>query len=160
MRRSRILIAAVSAGVAFTSLPAPAAAYWEAAGSGSGIGATATVTAGVTISPGTAVQKLFPTGGTSGEVAVVLTNPNPSAVRVPQLALDTAQGTGGFAVDSAHSACPVSSLSYTTQTNGGAGWIVPASGSLSLHLTSAIGLAAAAPNACQDASVTVYLTTS
>jgi hypothetical protein len=158
MRRSRILIAAVSAGVLFASLPAPAAAYWRAGGSGSGGAATANATTGVTISPGTVVQKLFPIGTASGEVAVKLTNPNAAAVRVAQLALDTAQGSGGFTVDASHSGCPVASLSYVTQTNGGAGWIVPPAGSLSLHLTAAIALASTAPSACAGASFTVYLT--
>jgi hypothetical protein len=158
MRRSRILIAAVSAGLAFASLSSSAAGYWDAAGSGSGAAATTTATAGVTISPGTATQQLFPTGTAGGDVAVELTNPNPASVLVSQLALDTGQGSGGFAVDGAHATCPVASLSYTTQTNGGAGWTVPAAGSLSVDLTNAIALATSAPNSCQGASFTVYLT--
>jgi hypothetical protein len=158
MRRSRILIAAASAGIAFTSLPAPAAAYWAGSGSGSGSAATTTATTDVAISPGTATHPAFPTGTPTGDVAVILTNPNAAAVRVAALALDASQGSGGFAVDGAHSGCPVASLSYATQTNGGAGWTVPASGSLALDLTGALTLAAAAPDACQGASFTVYLT--
>jgi hypothetical protein len=157
MRRFRILIAAVSAGVAFTSLPAPVSAHWGAAGSGSGGAATTTVTTAVTISPGTTSHPLFPTGTASGGVAVVLTNTNAAAVRVPQLALDATRGSGGYAVDAGHASCPVSGLSYTTQTNGGAGWIVPAAGSLTLDLANAIALSSTAPNACQGASFTVYL---
>jgi len=158
MRRSRIFIAAVLAGVTFTALPAPAAAYWAGSGAGTGIATTTTVTDAVSISPGTTSHPLFPTGTASGGVAVVLTNSNAASVRVPQLALDTSRGSGGYAVDAAHAACAVSSLSYTTQTNSGAGWIVPAGGSLTLDLTNAIALAAAAPDACQGASFTVYLT--
>ena len=33
---------------------------------------------------------------------------------------------GGFAVDAGHSGCTLGTLSYTTQTNGGSGWNVPA----------------------------------
>lgn len=158
MRRSRILIAAVSAGVAFALLPTMATAYLGASGSGSGTATTTTVTTSVSIAPGTTTHPLFPTGSASGGVAVVLTNTNVAAIRVPQLALDTTRGSGGYAVDAGHAACPVSSLSYATQTNGGAGWIVPAAGSLTLDLANAIGLSTTAPNACQGASFTVYLT--
>ena len=158
MRRSRILIAAVSAGVAFTFLPTPATAYLGASGSGSGNATTTTATTAVSIAPGTTSQPLFPTGTAIGGVAVVLTNTNAAAVRVPQLALDTTRGSGGYAVDAGHASCPVSNLSYATQTNGGAGWIVPATGSLTLDLANAIALSTTAPNACQGASFTVYLT--
>jgi hypothetical protein len=78
-------------------------------------------------------------------------------VRVGSLALDTSQGTGGFAVDAAHSGCAVSALAFTTQTNGGAGWTVPGSGSLPVTLTAAVSMSTSAGNACQGATFTVYL---
>ena len=36
-------------------------------------------------------------------MVLTITNPNPASVRVGSLSLDTSQGTGGFAVDGAHS---------------------------------------------------------
>jgi hypothetical protein len=92
-------------------------------------------------------------------VVLTITNPNSSSVRVGSLALATGQGSGGFAVDGAHSACVLSTLSFVTQTNAGAGWTVAANGNLSVTLTNALSMTAAAANACQGASFTVYLAT-
>ena len=61
-------------------------------------------------------------------MVLTVTNPNPGQIRVGSLALDTSQGTGGFAVDGGHSGCGLATLSFATQTNGGAGWTVPGSG--------------------------------
>jgi hypothetical protein len=60
-------------------------------------------------------------------------------------------------VDAAHPGCVVSTLSFTTQTNGGAGWTVPGNGSLPLTLASALSMSTSAANACQGATFTVYL---
>lgn len=131
-----------------------ATAYWVASGGGSGSGASGTTSA-VTLSPATPTAALFPGGQAS--VVLTITNPNLANVRVGSLALDTGQGTGGFAVDGAHSGCVLSTLSFATQTNAGAGWTVAGSGNLSVTLTNALSMTAAAANACQGASFTVYL---
>ena len=157
MRRTRILIAAVSAGTALLVQPQPADSFWRTSGSGVGSVKTTTMQL-VTVAAGTPTQPLFPLTGARGDVATRLTNSNPFSVVVTRLALDTTKGTAGFAVDAAHSTCTLANLSYTTQTNGGAGWTVPASSTLSVDLTSAVALATTAPNACQGASFTVYLT--
>jgi len=78
-------------------------------------------------------------------------------VNAPSLALETTQGTGGFTVDGAHAACGVASLTFTTQTNGGVGWTIPASGSSVLSLANSLSMNTNAANACQGASFTVYL---
>jgi len=83
--------------------------------------------------------------------------PNPGAVKVGSLSLDSTQGNAGFAVDGAHAACGVAALSFTTQTNGGAGWTIPASGSSVLSLANALSMSTNAANACQGANFTVYL---
>ena len=129
-------------------------AYWTRSGAGSGSGTTGTTQA-VTLTPGTASSQLFP-GGQSA-VAVTVTNPNPGPVKVGSISLDTTQGTGGFAVDGAHNTCGVAVLSFPTQTNGGAGWTIPASGSSVLSLASSLSMSMDAANACQLASFTVYL---
>ena len=92
----------------------------------------------------------------------MLSNPNTFPVQVPSLVLDTTQGSGGFAVDGAHSGCGLGTLSFTTQTNGGAGWTVPArvgvtNGQLALSLTGAVAMSLTAADACQGAAFTVFV---
>ena len=60
-------------------------------------------------------------------------------------------------VDAAHPGCAVSTLGFTTQTNGGAGWTVAGHGSLPVTLAGALSMSASAANACQGATFTVYL---
>ena len=131
-----------------------ATAYWAASGGGSGNADTATPSA-VTLSPATPTAALFPGGQATVELTV--TNPNVFSVRVGSLSLDTGHGTGGFAVDGGHSGCVLTTLSFATQTNAGAGWTVAGSGNLSVTLTNALSMTSAAANACQGASFTVYL---
>jgi hypothetical protein len=134
------------AGVAF--------AYWKANGSGSASAAGGT-TAPVTLSPGTPTAQLYPGGYAS--VVLTVTNPNPGSVWVESLALDTSQGSGGFAVDGAHSGCVLSALSFATQNNGGDGWTLTGGQALSVTLVDALSMTTSAANACQGASFTVYL---
>lgn len=153
----RLVGAGVLAGA--LSLGTAAYAYWAGFGGGSATGATDTTVA-VVLSPAAPVDALYP----GGQASVVLTvsNPNPSPVRIGSLALDTSQGSAGFAVDAGHAGCATSTLSFTTQTNGGAGWTVAGrsgaiDGALAITLPNAIARSAAAANACQGASTTVYL---
>jgi hypothetical protein len=151
--RVAVLVAALAAA-------STAFAYFTTTGSGSGSAPVATAQT-ITLSPGTPTAALYPGG--SGDVALSVDNPNPVSVRVGSLSLSTGQGTAGFAVDSGHSACSTAALSFTTQTNGGAGWSVPpkvggVDGSLAIDLTGALAMSASAANACQGATFTVYLT--
>lgn len=132
-----------------------ATAHWSAAG-GAGTGAASSGDVEpLTLAPATPVAQLYP-GGQAG-VRLTVTNPNPATARLASLALATAQGTGGFAVDGAHSACGVSSLSFTTQDNGGVGWSIPGGGSVELTLAGSLAMASDAANACQGASFVVHL---
>jgi hypothetical protein len=140
-------------------LTAGAAGYWTGSGSG-----TATTTLpnpqALTMSPGTPATLISP-GGTAA-VAAIVSNPNPYTVQISSISLDTAQGTGGFAVDGSHSGCGLSTLGFTTQTNGGSGWTVPAKvgatpGSLTISMSGALTMGSGAADACQGASFTVYL---
>jgi hypothetical protein len=131
-----------------------ALAYWTRSGSGSGAATTGT-TQPLVVSPGTASTQLYPSG--QAAVAVIVNNPNPGAVQAGSLSLDTTQGINGFGVDSGHTACGVASLTFTTQTNGGAGWTVPAGGPWPFSVANSLSMAANAANACQGASFTVYL---
>src|SRR5687767_14144612 len=149
----------IIAGAVVVVLVAVALSYWTAAGSG-----TASTTLGnpqnITLSAGTPSDPVSP--GEDAAVAAVDTNPNSDAVHIDSISLDTGSGTNGFAVDPGHSGCNVSSLAFTTQDNGGAGWTVPprvgsTDGSLSIEMATALAMGAGASNACQGASFTVYV---
>lgn len=155
-RRTRARTFAV--GVVFVLLTAgtvtAASAYWSGRGGGSGTGSSSTPLP-MTFSPATPTAQLYP-GGQAG-VSLTVTNPNGVSLRLVTLALDTTQGQSGFDVDVAHAACDASTLSFTSQTNGGAGWTVPASGSLSVTLPASLSMGTGAASACQGAQVRVYL---
>lgn len=150
--RTGIVLTLAVLGLASTGV---ASAYLAGWGGGAGSAGTGT-TQSVTLSPATPATHLFP-GGVSG-VALSAANSNPGPVRIGSLTLDPSQGSGGFAVDGAHSACDLATLSFATQSNGGAGWTVPGGGSLSITLPGALSMSVSAVNACQGASFTVYLT--
>jgi hypothetical protein len=152
---------AVASLLVTLALPVGGTAYgfWSDLGSGSGSASTSGQLA-LTLSPGTPAADLYPGGVT--DVVVTISNPNDRPLQVSSLALDSGQGTSGFAVDAAHLGCDVSALSFTTDTNGGAGWTVPAevgavAGALPVTLTGALKLDEDAANSCQGASATVYL---
>jgi hypothetical protein len=134
-----------------------AVARWSTSGSGASSANTGT-TADLTITPGTPTAALYP-GGTSA-VVLTLHNPGIAAVQVGSLALATDEGVDGFEVDAAHPGCDEQSLSYTTQTNGGAGWSVPAGGTLAITLAGALALSTSADDGCQGATFTVHLAAS
>ena len=146
-RLAALLVLAIAGSIGVAS------ADWRASGGGAGSANTGT-TQTVTLSPATASSQLFPGGQTA--VALTISNPNPGSVRLGSLALDTSGGTGGFTVDAGHSACGVSSLSFTTQING-AGWTVPGGGSLSVTLTNSLTMSGNAASVCQGATFTVFL---
>lgn len=136
-----------------------AIAYWTTTGEGGGTGTTG-ATLPLTMSAATPTAQLYPGG--QGNVGVTIDNPNAFSVRVGSFSLSLGQGTAGFGVDAGHAGCPTSVLSFTAQTNGGAGWSVPAkvgftNGSLSLDLPGAIAMSASAPNTCQGATFDVFL---
>lgn len=142
-----------AAAVVVLALAGGALAALTNGGSGGGTETAGTPSA-LTITGGTTTVPLYPGG--SGDVAVSISNPNSIPLRVPSLQLDVSQGTGGYGVDGAHASCDLSSLTYTTQTNGGLGWEIPTTG-LVLDLLGSISMATTAPNSCQGATFTVYL---
>ncbi len=152
--RRRGLVVSALLALPTLALIGTASAYFGGSGGGAGTASTGSVQ-GVTLSPASVSSQIYP--GAQSAVAVSVTNPNPGLVRVLSLALDTTQGTGGFAVDALHSGCSVASLSYTPQNNGGSGWSIPGGGSSSLTLANALSMSAGAASACQGAAFTVYL---
>jgi hypothetical protein len=149
-----VVVTAGGTGVAY--------AYWTAGGAGTGFGAAGT-TIPLVLTSGTPTAELHP--GASSGVVVAMSNPNSAPVRVSSLALDPTQGAGGFRVDVGHSDCTLTALSFSTQTNGGAGWSVPGkvgsvNGTLAVTLAGALAMSVSADNACQGATFTVYLVAS
>lgn len=150
----------VALAVAATLVVGGAArAVWTANGGGTG-GAGTDALQPVVLSSGTPATPLFPGGQTA--VAVTVTNPNLASATIGSIALDTSQGSGGFAVDAGHSGCALATLSFTTQTNGGAGWALPprvgaVDGTLAISLPNALSMSTSAANACQGATFTIYL---
>jgi len=152
--RAAVLALAILAAL---GVAATVGAFWSGPGSGTGTLPAESVAA-VTLVPGTATTELYP--GTSGDVAVSIVNDNTYRVYVGSLVLDTTQGTGGFSVTGGQPGCDPSALSYTAQSNSGAGWFVPAGSTLALDLANAIALDTTAASACQDATFVVYLVAS
>jgi hypothetical protein len=134
-----------------------ALAYFVSAGAGSG-SATAGTAQDVILSAAYPATELYPGG--SADVSLTVANPNAIPVTLPQLSLNTGQGSAGFEVDTGHLGCNPAALSFTAtpQTNGGAGWVVPANAaSFAISLTGAVSLASSAADECQGATFTVYL---
>jgi ferric-dicitrate binding protein FerR (iron transport regulator) len=157
VNRNRLAVGAIV--VAVVCAGGVALAYWTASGIGSGAATTGSAAA-VTLNPGSPDLDLYPGG--QADVTLAVSNPNTTALIIGSLVLDPTQGTGGFAVDAGHSSCDVSTLSFTTQTNAGAGWQVPAkigttNGVLAVDLPNALAMTLDASNACQGAQFSVYL---
>jgi len=152
MRRRHVVTAA---GVVLATAGA-ASAYLTGGGSGTATAASEQPTA-VTLAPGAPGAPLHP-GGTV-DLVLTATNNDGSAAILGRLALDTARGDGGFAVDVAHAGCPASSFALSAASDGesGDGWTVPGSSTLDLVLPDALTMGTDAPDACQGASVQVYL---
>ena len=157
MNRKTLLAVLAAAATALT-LSSGAIAYYSSAGHGSGSASVASPDP-LSIAAGAPTTNLLYPGG-SGEVDATVSNPNPFPLRINSLVL----GSGGIGVDSAHSGCDTSALHFTSQSNGGAGWDVPAhvgttDGSLDLQLTGSISMDTSAANACQGAIFTISLAT-
>jgi hypothetical protein len=136
--------------------------FWTAGGAGAATGLTGS-TVPIALAPGAPAANLYPGGQTN--VVLTVSNPNTAQIHINSLNLNSLQGTGGYSVDVAHSGCGVGVLTYTTQTNGGAGWNVPpkvgaVDGTLSVTLSNALAMSSAAASACQGATFTVYLAVS
>jgi hypothetical protein len=155
MNRKRLVRAAASAVAGLLIAGTVAYAAWTVNGSGTGT-ASATSAVGLTFSAGSPSGTLFPGG--SADVDTSASNSNPFTVHISIVSIDTTQGTNGFSVDSNHSGCNLSSLSFTPATNNGSGWNVPASSSVDVDAAGAISMSSAANDACQGATFTVYLT--
>ena len=139
--------------VALSLAAGSAYGYWHADGTGSAQATSLANPAAITVSPAAPAQQLLP--GSGADAAATLTNPNPFPVHVNQLVLDSGSGTAGWSANA--SGC---ALSYAAQTNGGAGWTVPAAGTLPVTLAGAVSMGSSAASSCQGQTFTVYLSAS
>jgi hypothetical protein len=155
MNRKRLARWSASAAVGLLIAGSVAYAAWTVNGSGTG-SASATSSVNLTLTAGTPSGLLYPGG--SADVDSSVSNSNPFPVHVSSVSLDTTQGINGFDVDAGHSGCNLSSLSFTTATNGSTGWDIPASSSVDVDAAGAISMSAAANDSCQGATFTVHLT--
>jgi hypothetical protein len=154
-RQATILLAATAITIA---VAAAAFASWRGGGNGDATIVLPNIQS-VTLQPGTQTAQLYPGGDSS--VSVVLSNPNSTFIQVGSIVLDPG-APQPFAVDSNHSGCAVSALSFVAQDNGGAGWRIPpragsTDGSLAIDMPAAMKMSVAAANACQGATFTVQL---
>lgn len=149
MRKLATRAGTVAGGMAAATAVGIAFAAWTTSGVGTGV-ATSRDSQDLVVAPGTTTGTLYPTG--ASDVAVQITNPNAYPVHVSSLELAPAGITASDA------SCNASSVTYTTQTNGGSGWHVAPGTTVSLNLAGAAAMSNSANDACKLNTFTVNLT--
>jgi hypothetical protein len=148
--RRRLLVLALAA--VLVGLGAGAAyAYFTATGSGAGsAGAGSLQTVTIDATTGSPTTPLLP--GQTGDVALQVSNPNGFPVT-----LVAASGSGAVTVDSEHSGCDPSVVTFTNQT--GLSTTIPADTTgYQVYLDGAASMSTAAANACQGATFSIPVT--
>jgi len=132
-------------------------AFWTgSSGNASGSGVTGT-SLSLVMTPGTPSTSLRPGG--QADVVLTVTNPDPEAVDLVSITLDTSRGAAGLSVDAPHAACDTAALTFTHQTGS---WMVPArvgsvDGTVDIVLADSMSMAVDAVDACQGAQFSVHL---
>ena len=122
-------------------------AAWTTNGSGSGYAKAGTAQALTTVDvSATTSASLYP--GTSGDVKLQISNPNPYAVRVTAVS-----GNGTITADAGHSGCTTTGVSFANQSSLTID--IAASSSTTSTLTGAASMSNASLNACQGATFTI-----
>jgi len=141
----------MGAGVAF--------AAWTANGTGAA-GAKATSFLALTVSAGTTTAQLYPGG--SGDAVVSVTNPNPFAVKITQVAQDVSAGKfvssdqGANCTDAAASTHPTG-VSLTSATGSPLATIA-ANSTSSFTLTGKVTMGNTSDTLCQNATFSIPVT--
>ena len=151
MRRRSLMLVAPAVCVVVGLSSGAAYAYFTGSGRGTGsasVWAMQTVTiASTTASP---AASLLPGG--SGDVTLVVTNPNGFAVT-----LVSVTGTGGaITADSGHPGCTTTGVTFTNQT--GLGTVIPANTSTAVDLPGAASMSTASSAGCQGATFSIPVT--
>jgi len=122
-------------------------AAWTTNGSGSGYAKAGTAQSLTTVDvSATTSASLYP--GTSGDVKLQISNPNPYAVRVTAVS-----GNGTITADAGHSGCTTTGVSFANQSSLTID--IAASSSTTSTLTGAASMSNASLNACQGATFTI-----
>ena len=122
-------------------------AAWTTSGSGSGYAKAGTAQSLTTVDvSATTSASLYP--GTSGDVKLQISNPNPYAVRVTAVS-----GNGTITADAGHSGCTTTGVSFANQSSLTID--IAANSSTTSTLTGAASMSNASLNACQGATFTI-----
>ena len=144
-RTKRIIVA----GVAVLAVGAVGLVYaaWTSSGSGSGYAKAGSAQALSTVDvSASTTATLYP--GSTGDVLIKISNPNPYPVRVT-----TITGNGAITADSGHSGCVTTGVTYTNQT--GKSIDIAANSTTETTLTGAAAMSNASDNGCQGATFTI-----
>ena len=145
----RIRKALVAVGILTGSALATTFAFaaWNASGSGQATVQGKTAQA-LTVSNVAISDALYPSA-TSG-VKVSVTNPNPYPVTVTSI-----EGNGAITVDSLHSDCAASNVSFTNQTLASGVVLGANDGNATIETAGGVKMIANAADACQGATFTI-----
>ena len=122
-------------------------AAWTTNGSGSGYAKAGSSQALTTIDVSASTSAtLYP--GSTGDVKLQISNPNPYAVRVTAVS-----GNGAITPDAGHSGCTTTGVTFTNQT--GLAIDIAANSSTTTTLSGAAAMSNASLNACQGATFTI-----
>lgn len=152
MRLARVMapIGATGLVIGGTLALGTAAASWRAAGDGTGnAAATSAVDLTTLDASALAPAELYP--GSTGDVIVLLSNPNPFPLDV-----DRIDGAGTITSD-AGAACDAST-GVTFDDRQGLALVVPAQSTLTVTLADAASMAATSDDACQGAVFSIPVT--
>jgi len=139
----------IGAGVTLIALAAVGLVYaaWTSSGTGSGYAKAGTAQALTTVDvSASTTATLYP--GSSGDVLIEISNPNPYPVRVTDVT-----GNGPITADSGHPGCVTTGVTFTDQT--GQSIDVAAGGTTQTTLSGAASMSNASDNGCQGAVFTI-----
>jgi hypothetical protein len=139
----------IGAGITLIVLAAVGLVYaaWTSSGTGSGYAKAGTAQALTTVDvSASTTATLYP--GSSGNVLIKISNPNPYPVRVTSVT-----GNGPITADTSHPGCTTTGVTFTNQT--GQSIDVAANADTQTTLTNAASMSNASDNGCQGAVFTI-----
>ena len=155
MTRAARVMAAIAVLLVLTS-GGQALAHWLTTGSGTGVATTGTlqtVTVAALVGGDDPASALLP-GGPAAEVVMRVTNPNASPVQIFGVS-----GNGAITVDSGHSACTTTGVSFTAPSSPITPTVtIAANSTVLVRLPGAASMSTASLSACQGATFHIPIT--